>query len=128
MTSPSVGTPSGTAGSALRLLRVREVLDGVQRALRRRHELALHVRVDLRRRQGGVAEQRLHGTQIRPGLQEVRGVAVSQRVGGRLLLDPRGDTSALAGPLTVDSCIGLAGSALGNSHRLPCTLGRSLRQ
>ena len=42
-----------------------------------------HVRVDLRRREAGVAEQLLDDAQVRAALEQVRGERVAERVRGR---------------------------------------------
>jgi len=49
--------------------------------------LSVHVGVDLRGRQVRMAQHFLHGAQVRPSLEEVRGKRVPQRVWADPLLD-----------------------------------------
>src|SRR4029450_12083165 len=50
--------------------------------------VAVDVRVDLRRGDVGVAEQRLHGAQVRAVLQKVRGERMTHDVGREARVDP----------------------------------------
>src|ERR1019366_6560204 len=64
--------PSRSAGGSAP--RVRRAVDALQALLG-------HVRVDLRRRQAGMAQQLLDDTQVRAALEQVRGEGVAERMG-----------------------------------------------
>jgi hypothetical protein len=52
----------------------------VVQAVERAHLVRIHMRVDLGRADRGVAEELLHGTQVRAPLEEVRREGVAQGV------------------------------------------------
>ena len=49
----------------------------------------INVRIDLRRRDIGVAQHLLHDSQVRPVLQQMRREAVAKRMRSHGLFDPR---------------------------------------